>query len=113
MNPEGRLVDDAYIAAVSALVEDLRAWLAVTPRAPRFRMAPVGMMIVAPISALKAICANPEAVDCVDHLVRVTAARSGPEHEPTVFMLSVVLEHLGIPVERVSLTKLGLKVGAG
>lgn len=104
---------DAYAQALELLAEDFKAWALHNPRgAPRFRLAPKGVMVVAPLGAVPRVCGNADARACVEYLVTTSRTRFGPEREPSVFMLDVVLEHLGLDVERVGLSELGLKVGA-
>lgn len=104
---------EAYELAVDQLAVDFLAWTRANPdRAPRFRLAPTGVMVVAPLDALVGICGNADASACVEALVASSRARFGPGKEPTVFMLGIVLEHFGVDVERVGLSELGLKVGA-
>jgi hypothetical protein len=103
----------AYENAVQALIEEIGRWsLRNADRAPRFQLAPMGIMVIAPLGAVAAVCVNDDARECVRHVVDVMRTRYGRAKEPTVFMFDVALQYLGIEVDRVALSALGLKVGA-
>jgi hypothetical protein len=78
---------------------------------PRFAFPPKGVVLVADLRDVvgRPFARNQSARELLEHVIKRCIEETG--ESPTVLMLEIVLERAGIPIERVSLSELGLKVG--
>lgn len=101
--------EDTYNLGANLTHALIKEWLEKVPEPPRFAFAPEGVALIADLRDIGAkLAGNDSARALVDHLIDCVVNVTG--QAPTAMMLLVILEDLGQPIERVSLTELGLKV---
>jgi hypothetical protein len=101
------IADDNYERGAEITFAIVRDWKG---GPPRFAFPPKGVALIADLRDIgQRLARNDAARELVTLLIKRSVERTG--HAPTAMMLLVVLEKLGRPIERVSLSELGLKVG--
>ena len=96
-------IPPAYVAAVKRLIARLQGHLDRGLK-PAFRLPPKDVYVIATIiDVAGAICANDDATSIVHDL---------DNGENTIAMLDAACQMCGVPVERVSLEQLGLRIPA-
>lgn len=87
----------------------VKQWLTTEPEKPRFAFPPKEIALLADLRDIgKKLARNDSARRLVDHLIVWVVGATG--NAPTAMMLRMVLEVLKQPIERVSLSDLGLEV---
>jgi len=79
---------------------------------PHFALPPEEIALCASLDHVgDRLCRNDSARQLMQEFVVIGQMIGGPNAPPTVLMLQAVLELASVPVERVSLTELGIDVG--
>jgi hypothetical protein len=100
-------MDENYEKTAQVLLNGFRMWLQLGGPAPRFRLPPKDIALMASLDVIgHKLALDPIAHKIVDWACTIDFG-GGP---PTFLMLRAVLDMLGIETEQVSLSELGINI---